>query len=67
MELQELQREAEHLNPEEQRKLISFLVSLDLRRDEASRVELERRLDDRDPNGWIRLEDAERQLKTDGV
>ena len=67
MELRELQREVEHLNPEEQRKLISFLVSLDLRRDEAYRVELERRLDDRDPNGWIRLEDAERQLKTDGV
>ena len=67
MELQELQRQAERLNPEEQRKLISFLVALDLRRDEGLREELQRRLDDRDPNGWIRLEDAERQLKSDGV
>ena len=67
MELQELQRQAERLNPEEQRKLISFLVALDLRRDEGLREELQRRLDDRDPNGWIRLEDAERQFKSDGV
>ena len=36
MELQELQREAERLNPEKQRKLIRFLVTLDLRRDEGS-------------------------------
>jgi hypothetical protein len=67
MELQELQREAERLNPQEQRKLISFLVALDLRRDERLHEELQRRLDDRDPSGWIRLEEAERQLKSDGV
>jgi hypothetical protein len=67
MELQELQREVERLNPEEQRKLISFLVALDLRRDEGFRDELQRRLDDRDPNGWIRLDEAERRLRSDGV
>jgi hypothetical protein len=67
MELQELQREAERLNPEEQRKLIRFLVALDLRRDEGFREELQRRLDDRDPNGWIRLDEAERRLKSDGL
>jgi hypothetical protein len=67
MELQELQREAERLNPEEQRKLISFLVALDIQRDEGLREELQRRLDDRDPNGWIRLDEAERRLKSDGV
>ena len=67
MELQELQREAERLNPEEQRKLISFLVALDLERDEGFREELQRRLDDRDPNGWVRLDEAERRLKSDGV
>ena len=67
MELQELQRQAERLNPEEQRKLISFLVALDLRRHEELREELQRRLDDRDPNGWIRLGEAERQLKSDRV
>ena len=67
MELQELQREAERLNPEEQRKLIGFLVALDLRRDEGFRDELQRRLDDRDPNGWMTLDEAERRLKSDGV
>jgi hypothetical protein len=67
MGLQELQREAERLNPEEQRKLISFLVALDLRREEGLPEELQRRLDDRDPNGWIRLDEAERRLKSDGV
>jgi hypothetical protein len=67
MGLQELQHEAERLNPEEQRKLISFLVALDLRRAEGFREELQRRLDDRDPNGWIRLDEAERRLKSDGV
>ena len=67
MELEELQREVERLNPEEQRKLIRFLVALDLRRDEGFRDELQRRLDDRDPNGWIRLDEAERRLRSDGV
>jgi hypothetical protein len=67
MELQELQRAAERLNPEEQRKLIGFLVALDLRRDEGVGEELQRRLDDRDPNGWIRLDEAEHRLKSDGV
>jgi len=65
MELQELQREVERLNPEEQRKLISFLVGLDLRRDEGFREELQRRLDDREPNEWMRLDEAERRLKSD--
>ncbi len=67
MDLQELQREAEQLNREEQRKLIGFLVALDLRRDESYRQELQRRLDDHDPNGWIRLDEAERRLKADGA
>jgi len=67
MGLSELQREAERLTPEEQRKLMSFLVALDLRRDEGFQEELQRRLDDQDPDGWMRLEEAERRLKTDGV
>ncbi|MHC1763434.1 MAG: hypothetical protein AB9869_03880 [Verrucomicrobiia bacterium] len=67
MGLQELQHEAERLNPEEQRKLISFLVALDFRRDESYREKLQHRLDDTDPNGWITLDEAERRLKTDGL
>ena len=64
MKLDELQREAERLTPEERRKLIGFLVSIDIRRD---RAELSRRLDDQDPRAWISLKEAEHRLKSDGV
>ena len=59
MKLDELQREAEHLSPEERRKLIGFLVSIDIRKD---RAELERRLNDQDQERWISLKEAERRL-----
>ena len=64
MQLDELQREAERLTPEERRKLIGFLVSIDIRRD---RAEFRRRLDDHAPEAWITLTEAERRLKSDGV
>jgi hypothetical protein len=64
MQLDELRREAERLTPEERRKLIGFLVSIDTRRD---RAELSRRLDDQNPESWINLKEAERRLKSDGV
>jgi hypothetical protein len=67
MKLDELQREAEKLSPEEQRKLIGFLVAMDVRRVDGYREELSRRLDDQNPDAWISLNDAERRLKGDGV
>jgi hypothetical protein len=67
VKLDDLQREAERLSPEEQRKLIGFLVTMDIRRDEGYREELRRRLDDQDPAGWISLPEAERRLKSDGL
>ena len=67
MKLDDLQREAEHLNPEERRKLIGFLVAIDVRRDAGYREELGRRLDDPDREAWISLKEAERRLKSDGV
>ncbi len=67
MKLDELQREAERLSPDEQRKLIGFLVAMNIRRDEGYREELSRRLDDRDPNAWITLKDAKGRLKGDGL
>jgi hypothetical protein len=63
MELDEIKRQAESLSPDEQKKLLSFLVALDLRRDEAYRSELTRRLDDTNPKAWISLAEAERRLK----
>lgn len=63
MKLDELQRAAEHLSPDEQRKLIGFLVAMEIRRDEGYRDELSRRLDDQSPDSWISLKEAERRLK----
>jgi hypothetical protein len=67
MRLDDLQREAERLSPEEQRKLIGFLVTMDIRRDKDYREQLGRRLDDQDPQAWLNLKEAERRLKSDGV
>jgi hypothetical protein len=67
MGLDDLQREAERLSPEEQRKLIGFLVTMDIRRDKEYREKLGRRLDDQDPQAWLNLKEAERRLKSDGV
>jgi|GraSoiStandDraft_46_1057282.scaffolds.fasta_scaffold1154083_2 hypothetical protein len=67
MKLDELQREVESLTREEQRKLIAFLVGLEVRHDEAYRSELTRRLDDKDPSSWISLKEAEYRLKGDEV
>jgi len=67
MKLDELQREAEGLSPEEQRKLIGFLVAMDVRRDVGYRDELSRRLDDKNPQAWMSLREAEWRLKSDGV
>ena len=64
MKLDELQREAERLTPEERRKLIGFLASINIRRD---RAELTRRLNDQSSEGWVSLKEAERRLKSDGL
>lgn len=67
VKLDELQREAERLSSDEQRKLIGYLVAIELRRTEGYREELTRRLDDRSPESWISLEEATRRLQADGV
>ncbi len=67
MKLDDLQREAERLSPDEQRKLIGFLVAMEIRRDEGYRDELTRRLDDQSQEGWISLDEAERRLNSDRV
>ena len=64
MKLDELQRQAQRLTAEERRKLIGFLVSIDIRKD---RSELTRRLNDQSPEGWVSLKEAERRLKSDGL
>jgi hypothetical protein len=63
VKLDDLQREAERLSPDEQRKLIGFLVAMDVRRDGSYRSELTRRLDDRTAQNWVSLKEARDQLK----
>jgi hypothetical protein len=64
---EDLRREAENLPVSEQKKLLGFLVSLEIRRDESLVRMLGERLDDRKPENWISLKDAQRQLNSDGV
>jgi hypothetical protein len=63
----ELQREIDRLDREDRRKLISYLVAADIRRDPTYRAEITRRLDDKDPQNWISLKDALREFSNDGV
>ena len=67
MQLSELQREVERLNTYDRRKLMSFLVALEIRADESYRQELTRRMDAKE--GWISLKEAEEKLREgeDGV
>jgi hypothetical protein len=64
---EELRREARNLSVSEQKKLLGFLVSLEVRRDENFIRMSGRRLDDQTPENWISLKDAQRQLNTDGI
>jgi len=65
MKLEELRDQAGRLNPEDQRKLIGFLVAMDVRREEGGGIG--RELDDTSEEGWINLKEVERRLKNDGV
>ena len=67
MTLNDIQREAEQLAPEEQKKLIGFLVQMNLRRDEGRLAEIARRIEDHSPNAWMSLRQAEERFKADGV
>lgn len=46
-----------------QNKLAAFLLHLRLREDPAWRTEMTRRIDDRDPKNWVRLEDLSKSFK----
>jgi len=46
-----------------QNKLAAYLLHLRLRNDTAWRAEMTRRIDDRNPENWVRLEDLTKSLK----
>ena len=61
MKVAELESEIEGLNPTQQKRLMGFLVSLQIRRDQEYRKELSRRIDQTDPNKWTTLEEIEKR------
>ena len=61
MSFENLKQEAAALAPTERRHLMGFLVSLNLTDDD--RVELARKIDDRDPAHWLTLEQLDDKLK----
>ena len=62
MSMAELMREIAGLSSKRQNELAAFLLHLRLRHDPAWRSEMTRRIDDRDPKNWVRLEDLEKSL-----
>jgi len=62
MTVVELKKEIAALEPDVQDELVAYIVHLKHERDpEYTRV-LERRLNDRNPENWVRLEDVEREF-----
>jgi hypothetical protein len=63
MTFAQLERQVSGLAPKAQRKLMAYLVSLELKRDDEYRAEITRRLNDTSPGAWIPLTEVRRRLK----
>jgi len=62
MTLTEIQKEAQTLDNKGQKKLMGFLVSLQIRRDDEYRQELTEILDDKSPEKWLSFDEVENRL-----
>lgn len=62
MSMADLMREVAALPQKRQNELAAFLLHLRLQQDPAWRTEMTRRIDDRNPKNWVRLEDLEKSL-----
>jgi hypothetical protein len=62
MSMAELMREVAGLSVKRQNELAAFLLHLRLQQDPAWRTEMTRRIDDRNPKNWVRLENLEKSL-----
>lgn len=60
MSMAELMREVAALPQKRQNEMAAFLLHLRLQQDPAWRTEMTRRIDDRNPKNWVRLEDLEK-------
>jgi hypothetical protein len=61
MSLAQLKDQAAHLQPNEQRELIAFLVSRQAELDEDFKDSLARKIDDKDPSHWVELDELRRR------
>jgi hypothetical protein len=62
MSMADLMREVAGLEPERQNELASYLLHLRLERDPEWRSELTKRIDDKNPNNWVSLEDWKKEI-----
>ncbi len=62
MTLPDLKKEIAELEPEVQDEIVAFIGHLRMQRLSTYEQEMERRLDDRNPESWVRLEDLEAEL-----
>lgn len=62
MSTADLMREVAALPQKRQNELAAFLLHLRLQQDPAWRLEMTRRIDDRNPKNWVPLEDLEKSL-----
>jgi hypothetical protein len=62
MSMAELMREVAGLPVKRQNELAAYLLHLRLQHDQGWQKEMGRRIDDRNPKNWVRLEDLEKSL-----
>ncbi len=62
MEVGELKSKLAALDSKGRRQVIAFLLALEEQNDEEYRKELARRIDDKDPNHWVSLDELDRRL-----
>ncbi len=62
MSIAELKSEVDRLSPEERRQLTAYLVTRDRMLDPDFRRELTRKIDNKTPDNWVLLEEAEKRL-----
>jgi hypothetical protein len=66
MEAGELKSELAALNSKGRRQMIAFVLALEEQNNQAYREELARRIDDKDPNHWVSLDELDRRLGLGG-
>jgi hypothetical protein len=66
METGELKSELAALDSKGRRQMIAFLLALEEQNNQEYREELARRIDDKDPNHWVSLDELDRRLGLGG-